>query len=69
MGVFLLFGFGTNQKQLGPGDSRTCPRCHNTTVWTRVQECRQFTLFFIPVARWRFRDLEACGICGSAVDV
>ena len=29
--VFLLFGFGTKQQHLGPGHTRTCPRCHNTT--------------------------------------
>jgi hypothetical protein len=25
--VFLLFGFGTKQRDLGPGEVRTCPRC------------------------------------------
>ncbi|MCP9274843.1 zinc-ribbon domain-containing protein [Mycolicibacterium arenosum] len=65
--MLLLFGFGTKQKLLGAGDTRTCPRCHNTTQWTRVREFKQFTLFFIPVARWRRRVFEVCGICGAAV--
>ena len=65
--MLLLFGFGTKQKLLGAAGTRTCPRCHNTTQWTRVREFKQFTLFFIPVARWRRREFEVCGICGAAV--
>lgn len=65
--LFLLFGFGTKQKPLGPGEVRACPRCHNTTQWTRMREFKQFTLFFVPVARWKRRQFEACGICGAAV--
>ncbi|MBU8807448.1 zinc-ribbon domain-containing protein [Mycolicibacterium goodii] len=64
---FFLFGYGTKQKYLGAGEVRTCPRCHNTTEWTRMQESKQFTLFFVPVARWNRRRLEVCGVCGTAV--
>lgn len=67
--VFFLFGLGTKQQQLGPGETRTCPRCHNTTQWTRMREFRQFTVFFVPVARWKRRRFEACGICAAAVEV
>jgi zinc-ribbon family len=67
--VFVLFGFGTKQKDLGPGDVRSCPRCGNTTRWARVRTARQFTLFFIPILRWKRRRLEICGICGAAVSV
>ena len=49
------------------GEVRTCPRCHNTTQWTKMREFKQFTLFFIPVARWKRRQFEICGICGAAV--
>lgn len=66
--VFFLFGLGTRQTLLGPGETRTCPRCHNTTQWSRMQEARQLTVFFIPVARWKRRRFEACGICGSTVE-
>ncbi|WP_197379686.1 zinc-ribbon domain-containing protein [Mycolicibacterium mengxianglii] len=66
---FLLFGYGTKQQALGAGDVRTCPRCHNTTQWTRMREFKQFTLFFVPVARWKRRVFEMCGICGAAVAV
>jgi len=68
-GGFFLFGIGTKQQHLGPGETRTCPRCHNTTQWTRMREFKQFTLFFVPVARWKRRQFEACGICGTAVEV
>ncbi len=67
--VFFLFGFGTKQEHLGPGQTRTCLRCHNTTQWARLREFKQFTVFFVPVARWRRRQLEVCGICGAAVEV
>ncbi|MGW0027938.1 zinc-ribbon domain-containing protein [Rhodococcus sp. NPDC003383] len=67
--MFLLFGFGTKRQNLGPGQIRTCPRCNNTTQWARIRECQQFTLFFVPVARWKRRHLEQCGICGAAVAI
>jgi hypothetical protein len=67
--MFFLFGIGDKQKYLGPGETRTCPRCHNTTQWARTREFRQFTVFFIPVVRWNRRQFEACGICGTAVEV
>lgn len=64
---FFLFGYGAKQQVLGAGEVRTCPRCHNTTQWSRVKEYKQFTLFFIPVARWNRRVFEMCGICRTAV--
>ena len=67
--MFLLVGFGTKQQDLGPGEVRTCPHCANTSQWARVREFRQFTVFFVPLARWGRRRLEVCGICGTAVEV
>ena len=69
LAVFFVFGLGTKQQHLGPGETRTCPRCHNTTQQTRIREFRQFTVFFVPVARWKRRLFEACSICGTAVEV
>ena len=66
--VFLLFGFGDKRKQLGMGQTRTCPRCHNTTQWARMKQYRQFTLFFIPVAKWKKSLFEQCPICGTVVE-
>ena len=66
--MLLLFGFGTKQQSLGPGQTRTCPRCTNTTQWERVRQFTQFSVFFIPVARWKRRQLEVCGICGTTVE-
>lgn len=66
---FFLFGLGTKQQYLGAGQVRTCPRCHNTTQWQRMRQYKQFTVFFIPIARWKRREFEACGICGNAVTV
>ncbi len=34
-----------------------------------MREFKQFTLFFVPVARWKRRQFEVCGICGTAVAV
>ena len=65
--LFLLFGLATKRQNLGAGQVRTCPRCHNTTQWTRMREFRQFTVFFVPLARWKRRQFEVCGICGTAV--
>jgi hypothetical protein len=65
--LFFIFGFGTKQKPLGAGEVRTCPRCHNTTRWMRMREFRQFTFFFVPIARWKRREFEICGICGTAI--
>ena len=64
--MLFIFGLGTKHQDLGPGPTRTCPRCGNTTVWARARESKQFTLFFIPVARWGRRELVACSICGHA---
>lgn len=66
--MLVIFGLRTKQQHLGPGGTRTCPRCHNTTQWARMREFKQFTLFFVPVARWKHRRFEACGICGAAVE-
>lgn len=63
--LFFLVGYGAKQKYLGAGEVRTCPRCHNTTHWMRMREFKQFTLFFVPVARWQHRQFEVCGICGA----
>ncbi|EJZ04458.1 zinc-ribbon domain-containing protein [Mycolicibacterium vaccae] len=65
--MLLFFGYGTKQKYLGAGQVRTCPRCHNTTQWSRMREFKQFTLFFVPIARWKRRTFEVCSICGAAV--
>ncbi|WP_336922328.1 zinc-ribbon domain-containing protein [Aquipuribacter sp. SD81] len=67
--MFVLFGVGDSRDELGPGATRTCPRCHNTTTWTRVRTSRRLTVFFVPVLRWRRRELEVCGICGTATEV
>lgn len=67
MVFFFIFGYGPKQKYLGPGDVRTCPRCNNTTQWARMREFKQLSLFFIPVARWKRREYEVCGVCGDAV--
>ena len=66
--MFFLFGFGTKQRDLGPGAVRTCPNCGNTSQWQRVREFKQFSVFFLPLARWGRRRLEVCTICGVAVE-
>lgn len=67
--MFVIFGFGKRQRPQGPGALRDCPRCHNTTRWNRMREFSQFTLFFIPIARWNRREFETCGICTAAIEV
>lgn len=63
---FLLFGGGTRFKDLGTGETRTCPRCHNTTAWQRLRRFHELTFFFIPIARWGRCEVEACAVCGDA---
>ena len=65
--MLFFFGYGTKQKYDGAGGVRTCPHCHNSTQWTRMREFKQFTVFFVPVARWKRRQFEVCGVCGTAV--
>jgi len=67
--VLFLFGSGSKQRDLGPGEVRTCPNCGNTSPWARVRESRQLTVFFVPVARWGRTHLEVCTICGTAAEV
>ncbi len=66
--MFFLFGFGTRQQHVGPGQTRTCPHCGNTSQWARVRQFRQVTVFFVPVARWGRRRFEVCGICGTTIE-
>jgi hypothetical protein len=66
--VFVIFGVGDKLDDLGPGAGRTCPRCSNTTTWRRVRSYRYLSLFFVPVLKWRRRELEQCGICGATVE-
>lgn len=65
--MLLIFGVSDKREDLGPGQTRTCPRCGNTTVWARILTSRRFTLFFIPIIRWGRQELEVCTICGEAV--
>lgn len=65
--MFFLFGLSTKQRQLGTGATRTCARCANTTAWVAIRRFRQFSLFFVPVLRWRRERLEVCPVCGEAV--
>lgn len=67
--MFFLFGFGTKQRHLGPGETRRCPRCSNTTQWARVRQFTQFSVFFVPIARWKRREFETCGVCGASLEV
>ena len=62
--LFLFFGFGTKLKQAGEAGERTCPRCHNTTRWQRLESHRYVSLFFLPIARWHRERLVACPVCG-----
>ena len=66
--MFFLFGFGSKQRDDGPGQVRTCSRCGNTAQWARGRQFRQITGFFIPIARWGRRRFEVCGICGTTVE-
>ena len=67
--MFFIFGMGPKTEDLGPGQSRTCTRCGNTTVWLRTRTQQRFSLFFIPIARWGTRTSEECTICGNAIEV
>ena len=61
---FLFIGYGTKLKLLGELAERTCPRCHNTGAWRRLERYRFLSLFFVRVARWHREQLDACPVCG-----
>ncbi|MFC7375640.1 hypothetical protein ACFQRD_10225 [Brachybacterium sp. GCM10030268] len=66
--MFFIFSIAPKERDLGPGATRTCPRCHNTAQWMRRKAFQQFTLFFVlPVARWGRREYEQCPICGATL--
>ena len=64
--LFLFIGYGTKFKLLGELAERTCPHCHNTAAWRRLERYRYLSLFFVRVARWQREQLDACPICGHA---
>ena len=67
--MLLIAGVTQKTNDQGPGATRTCPRCSNTTQWHRQKSFRQFTLFFvIPVWRWGRRIYAQCGVCGQTVE-
>lgn len=63
--MFFIFGVSPGQRSLGPGQTRPCPRCGNTTTWERLETHQRFSLFFIPILRWGRRRSEVCRICGE----
>ena len=63
---FLFFGYGTKVRLRGAIAERTCPRCHNTARWQRLEQWRYVSLFFVPVARWHRERLDGCPVCGYA---
>ena len=64
--LFLFIGYGTELRRLGALAERTCPRCHNTAAWRRLERYRYLSLFFVRVARWHREQLDACPVCGYA---
>lgn len=63
---FLFFGYGSKVRLRGATAERTCPRCHNTGPWQRLERWRYLSLFFVPIARWHREQLDACPVCGCA---
>lgn len=67
--LFFLFGGGTRLKEIATAETRRCPRCHNRAAWMRLRRYHEVTFFFVPIARWGRRELEACPVCGEAQEV
>ncbi|MGZ4278978.1 MAG: zinc-ribbon domain-containing protein [Solirubrobacteraceae bacterium] len=63
---FLFFGYGSKVRLRGAIAERTCPRCHNTARWQRLERWRYLSLFFVPIARWHREQLDGCPVCGYA---
>jgi hypothetical protein len=63
---FLFFGYGSKVRLRGEIAQRTCPRCHNTARWQRLEQWRYLSLFFVRIARWHHEQLDACPVCGYA---
>ena len=64
--LFLFFGIGTKIKVRGAAGERTCPRCHNTTPWQRLERYSYLSLFFVRLLRWHREELDVCPVCGHA---
>ena len=63
--MFLLFfSYGTKLKLRGDAGERTCPHCHNTARWHRIERYRYLSIFFVRITRWRREQLDACPVCG-----
>ncbi len=45
------------------------PALRQHSQWTRIQEVKQFSVFFVPLARWGRREFEVCGICSTVFEV
>lgn len=68
--MFFILGISRKVRDGGTGQTRQCPRCHNTTSWRRQRSFSQLTLFFvIPLWRWSRQRVERCGICGESIAV
>jgi hypothetical protein len=68
--MVLIFGWGRGEAQdHGEVAPLTCPNCHNEVFLHEVQSKKQFSLYFIPVARYGSDEYLLCPVCGHGLQV
>ena len=66
--MFLLFGFRTRDRVVSRR-LMVCEVCGVNAGQALVKRSTKFTLFFVPIARWKRQQFEVCGVCGTTVAV
>ncbi len=68
--VFIIFGWGRQtRRDWGPTCALSCPNCSNDKFWHLLSLTRWFTLFFIPVIPYSFKNYLVCPVCSEALEL
>lgn len=68
--MIIIFGWGHNTfKNYGPTYPVNCKQCGQDTYWNLIKICTWFTLFFIPVLRYKTQYILFCGNCEKGVEL
>jgi hypothetical protein len=65
----ILFGWGKGSMSLGEGFVHTCHNCGNTNRFHVVEQSRNVTLYFLPVAKFAYQYFYVCPICSCGAQV
>jgi len=65
----LIFGWGSDRKQLGEVGVIECANCHNARRWIIVEESKKATIYFVRVAKWDKIYALLCPVCNDGVQL